>query len=330
MHEWYKATDRNGTFVRVLLLDYSKAFDLINHHILVRKLLDIGLPEHLVRWIAAFLLDREQRVKIGSVTSDVGHPHVGTPQDTLSGPQDFLVQINDLVTPCPVYKYVDDSTIYEICPKNKPSVIQESADIAVQWSRDNDMKINATKTKEMLICFCRDKTHADLIPNIVIDNLQIERVQHAKVLGVTISSDLTWNQHVDNIVSKAARRVYMLYQLKRAGVKTHDLLNIYLSVIRPVVEYACPVWHTSLPQYLSDKIESIQRRVVRIIFPGEQVSEILAANTIPTLHNRHTELCQAYFTKMRDPSHKLHNLVPKPKACPYSLRTQHELRNKAI
>ena len=67
-------------------------------------------------------------------------------------------------------------------------------------------------------------------------------MKYAKLLGVTISSDLTWNKHVENIVAKAGKRVDMLYQLKRAGIGQHDLVTIYISVIRPVLEYACPVW----------------------------------------------------------------------------------------
>ena len=103
------------------------------------------------------------------------------------------------------------------------------------------MHINATKTKEMVICFCRNDNHVASIPRIVIDNNDIARVTQAKVLGVTLSSDLTWNAHVDTIVSKARKRVFTIYQLKRAGIRQRDLLRVYVSVIRPVLEYACPV-----------------------------------------------------------------------------------------
>ena len=95
--------------------------------------------------------------------------------------------------------------------------------------------------------FCRNDNHVASIPRIVIDNNDIERVTQAKVLGVTLSSDLTWNAHVDTIVSKARKRVFTIYQLKRAGISQCDL-RVYVSVIRPVLEYACPVWHTSLCQ----------------------------------------------------------------------------------
>ena len=94
----------------------------------------------------------------------------------------------------------------------------------------------------------------------------ILKESQAKVLGVTISSDLSWNAHVDEIISKARKRVYMICQLKRAGINQNDLIIIYVSVIRPVVEYACPVWHTNLPKYLSDIIEIIQKGVSKLYF----------------------------------------------------------------
>ena len=104
-----------------------------------------------VGWLLSYL--RVQRVRVGSVTYGFTYPDGGVPQGTLSGPKDFLVQINDLTTPCQIYKYVDDSNIYmwmifEIC-KISASILQESANIACQWSRENDMNINANKTQEL-------------------------------------------------------------------------------------------------------------------------------------------------------------------------------------
>ena len=208
VHQWYEATDTRQTCVRILLLDYSKAFDLINHEILMQKLVDIGIPPHIVRWMAAFLLNRRHIVKIGNIT--------------------FLVHINDLTTPCPMYKYVDDSTIFEICDAETVSILQESAEVAMEWSNNNDMKINASKTHELLIDFSKDKVFSAL-PNITMSGVEIQRTKSAKILGVTISDDFSWNIHVDNIVSKASKRVYMLYQLKRSGINQADLLSIYAS-----------------------------------------------------------------------------------------------------
>ena len=108
---WYKAKDKLNYYVRVVML----AFDLINHHLLLDKLQSYGLPAHIFRWMATFLLDRAQRVKIGNEYSHSGHPNGGVPQGTLSEPKCFLVYINDLRATVPLYKYVDDSTLFEIC-----------------------------------------------------------------------------------------------------------------------------------------------------------------------------------------------------------------------
>ena len=110
-------------------------------------------------------------------------------------------------------------------------------------------------------------------PNIIIEGIPVEVVKHAKLLGVILSDDLTWNMHVDSIVKKLLK-VYMLYQLKRAGRQT-DLVNVYVSVVRPVLEYACPVWHTNLPKYLSDNIEMIQKRALKSIFPNKGYDDII-------------------------------------------------------
>ena len=82
--------------------------------------------------------------------------------------------------------------------------------------------------------FCKKwQLSAHHIPNIKIDGIDVEQVDHAKLLGVTISHDLSWNKHVENIVKKAGKRLYMMYQLKRAGISQSDLVTVYLSVVRP-------------------------------------------------------------------------------------------------
>ena len=113
------------------------------------------LYTHIVRWKASFLIDREQTVKIGESVSQPGYPNGGVPQGTLSGPNNILVYIKDLRTLSSIYKYVDDSIIFEIW-NHRPtsvSVLQQSAAIIANWSIDNGMRINTMKTKEMIIDF---------------------------------------------------------------------------------------------------------------------------------------------------------------------------------
>ena len=95
---------------------------------------------------------------------------------------------------------MDDSTIFDVCNNTSVHMIQESADIITDLSMHNDMRINARKTNEMMIRFCRNRYHVASIPRIVLDDNDIERVTQAKVLGVKLSADLSWNALVDTIV----------------------------------------------------------------------------------------------------------------------------------
>ena len=112
-----------------------------------------------------------------------------------------------------------------------------------------------------------------------------------------MSNDLTWNIHVDNIVSKAGKRLYMLYQLKRGGISQRELVQIYIAIIRPVLEYACPVWNTCLLLYLSEAIEMIQKRALRSIYPGMHYNDILMLLKLPRLKERRDGLCKTYFDR---------------------------------
>ena len=89
----------------------------------------------------------------------------------------------------PYLNNVDDSTVFDVCNNTSVPMLQESADVITDWSRRNAMRINARKTTEMIICFCRNDNHVASIPRIVLDDNDIERVTQAKVLGVTLSSN---------------------------------------------------------------------------------------------------------------------------------------------
>ena len=205
--------------------------------------------------------------------------------------------INDLTTPAPMYKYVDDSTIFEICSGNVVATIQQSIDDVVKWTDDNDTRLNCDKCKEMIFDFSRNQGQSSDAQDICINEKTLEKVYHIKMLGVTVSNDLTWNIHVDNIVSKAGKRLYMLYQLKRGGISQRELVQIYIAIIRPVLKYACPVWNTCLPLYLSEAIEMIQKRALRSIYPGMHYNDILLLLKLPRLKERRDGLCKTYFDR---------------------------------
>ena len=108
------------------------------------------------------------------------------------------------------------------------------------------------------------KTAAEFNP-IIINEKAIEVVTSVKLLELSISNDL--NCHINEISRMVSTRLYFLKQLKRAGVASKELVTFYTVCIRPIMEYACPVYHNSLPSYLSDELESLQKRAMRIIHP---------------------------------------------------------------
>ena len=100
-------------------------------------------------------------------------------------------------------------------------------------------------------------------------------MDHVKLLGVTITNNLLWNIHVSEVVKKASKRLYFLRQLKRAYVQKDDLLRFYISCIRSFGYYAAPVFHASLPQFLIDDLERVQKRAISIISPPLPATQTL-------------------------------------------------------
>ena len=126
--------------------------------------------------------------------------------------------------------------------------------------------------------------------------------------------EFKWNDHISNVTSKAAKRLYLLRQLNRAGICASDLVLFYFSTIRSVLEYACQVFHFSLPSYLSEELECIQKSALRIIFPYASYDSALKEAGIPSLYDRRASLSFDLFNDIvHDNNHKLAGLLP-PKA----------------
>ena len=113
----------------------------------------------------------------------------------------------------------------------------------------------------------------------------------------------------------------MLYQLKHAGITQKDLVSLYVSVVRPVLEYACPVWHTNLPKYVPDNLEVI-KRALKFIFPGLGYAEILRRVNLDTLNVRRESICQKYFDKIEVGTHRLNYLLLNKRYTEYNIRQE--------
>ena len=115
VHQWQNALDKSSRLVRVLMLDFSKALDRVDRTIVLEELANLGLPDFIVKWTISFLCKRKKRVRLGQYVNDWRTINTGVPQGIICGPVCILVCINDLYTCCPTLKYVDDSSVWEIC-----------------------------------------------------------------------------------------------------------------------------------------------------------------------------------------------------------------------
>ena len=183
LHNWAGATDDSGNSVRVLLVDYRKAFDLIDHSILINKIRLLPIPNFVINWLISFLCGRKQRVKLArDCVSEWGAVPCGVPQGTKLGPWLSILMINDLkLTDITHWKYIDDTTVSEIIPRNGISQIQSGANELERWNTQNKFQLNVQKCKELLFQFHRNRIPFDKInlstgcPNLV---------RQAKILGV--------------------------------------------------------------------------------------------------------------------------------------------------
>ena len=311
IHKWSEATDGARASVRIVLVDYQKAFDYVDHTIVLSKLKSLEIPDSTVNWIADFLSNRQQRTKLGhDCFSEWGNVPAGVPQGTNLGPWLFILMMNDLKTRClDEVKFVDDLTVYETVTRFGSSDIQHAVSEIEEWSESNLFRLNENKCKELRIDFAKNRNP---FPPIKINGKPLQVVEEVKLLGLTIANNLKWNSHVNNIVAKSSKRIYLLVQLKRAKVAIQDILQFYTVCIRPILEYASTVFHYSLPKYLSDEIERVQKRVLRIVYPNLHYKDALMEAGIESLYARKQTACNKLFNQiLNNPNHKLHNLIPK-------------------
>ena len=218
LHTWFVALEKPKSVIRIVFLDFSKAFDLIDHNILLNDFKSVGVHPALLPWLASYLSDRLQRVTIDGSTSCFKKINAGVPQGGKIGPIAFITKINKLPDLALTDKnsgkeyvsiFMDDTTLSEILNINNPetqpvSNIQANVERISKFSREENMRLNLKKTEEMVIDLRIMKSE---IPVITIDNIPIERIQSHKLLGIWLQSDLKWHTDTFFIIKKARKRL---------------------------------------------------------------------------------------------------------------------------
>ncbi|CAB4037422.1 Hypothetical predicted protein [Paramuricea clavata] len=263
-----------------------------------------------------------QQVNLNGTLSSIATCPAGVPQGSVISPILFNTYIDDLEDALPeqlkvsTNKYADDCTQHQIVSVDSNSNLQQSINEVNNWAVLNKMAINAKKTKDMWISF------TDAIPEpprLRVGNELIERVNAFKLLGVSFQNNLKWNAHVEEITRKANKRLYHLRECRKSQLPAEVGIITYQSKIRPILEYASPVW-AGLPNYLRDEIERVQSRSLRILG--------LEKDYLPPLNERREEATSREVDRfMNDPNHPCRSVLPKLINNQYNLRNIDRNRN---
>ena len=156
------------------------------------------------------------------------------------------------------WKYVDNTTLAENVPRNGESKIQSRVYDVEEWTKMIKLQLNQDKCIEMIVDL---KKVNHKFTTIRINSKELEFVS-AKILAVTVSNTLQWIDLVKYMIKKANKPLYFFVLLRRAKVPPDDILKFYCTCIRPILEYCAPAFHNSLPGYLNNEIERIQKRTL--------------------------------------------------------------------
>jgi hypothetical protein len=246
-------------------MDLTKAFDTINHDILLYKLQYYGIRNNALSLLKSYLTNRKQFVEIDNIKSEFSDLSIGVPQGSILGPLLFTIYVNDIALSSNLFQtisYADDTTLFVsvsiINNETHPSVetLNEELNKYVDWLRLNALSLNISKTHCMMF-----STHNRTIeyPLVKINNTQINYVDTFDFLGITIDKNLRWNCHIEKIASKISKTIGILNHLKKI-LPLEILKMIYNALINSHIHYGLLCWG-----YQINRIIKLQKKAIRTI-----------------------------------------------------------------
>ena len=257
-----------------VFLDLSKAFDTLNHSILLDKLKYYGFFNTPLNWFASYLQNRMQFVDFDGTLSNTVLMTTGVPQGSILGPLPFIIYMNDIREASENFKsilYADDANLLcPLCSFNTSTSLKDIQreqlsenmnklhDNILEWLNTNKLSLNVKKTKFMIFHY-RQRKIDNLIPNLKTNSEQIERVTEFNFLGLTIDEHLDWSPDIQKVSNKISRTLGIMNRLKRF-LPTNILRLIYNSLILPYFQYSILT-----RGFKVGRLEKLQKRAVRII-----------------------------------------------------------------
>lgn len=306
-----------GDFVASIYFDIMKAFDAVQHDLLLRKLEALGIRGKFLEWFGTYLKNRKQRVKINNVLGEIKITTSGVPQGSCLGPLLFIVYVNEVLKLSlngSVFSYADDTAVLY---KEKTSTrlirkMNEDMQVLQKWFSSHSLLPNLNKTKVMPFGFQRimDLTNKVKWHQGSTDcphrcNCSaLEQVVTWKYLGLHLDAHLTWANHLKQLNVKIRKLCYLLYYASKHFSREH-LKRIYTALLEPNFRYGVTLW-SSAGATLVEPIEILQRKAIRTIAGiriGDNSAQWFSKLNVLTVNNLiKLELATFAHRHMDDPS----------------------------
>ena len=253
--------------VILLMIDFSKAFDVLDHPKLLHKLNHYGIHGTALEWFRTYLADRYQYVSISGQNSERSSIQYGVPQGSILGPLLFVIYINDMPNINSLVKfflYADDSNIL-ITADSEAEAYTKLNDLSaslIKWVDTNGLFLNLKKTNYLLFSRSRKIDYQD----VHIRGTKIERKTEARFLGVIIDDKLTWSKHISAVRTKMSRYLGILCKIKYM-IPLNARLQIYHSFIQSHINYCSLVWGFAKRSHI-ESIFTMQKKGIRAVMPG--------------------------------------------------------------
>jgi exonuclease III len=251
-----------GDIPMSIFIDLSKAFDCLNHSILLKKLSHYGFNEQALDLMKNYLNNRKQYVECSGYTSNMMNITTGVPQGSILGPLLFLIYLNDFSKASEHFtmiNFADDTALVSNLRTNANLTSQETEtelNKISDWLKVNKLSINVKKTKAMIFHSSRKTVPS---PSIKLHSENIEFVETFTYLGIVLDRHLSWNEHISSIASKISKTIGVLNKLKHF-LPRHTLKLIYDSLIHSKIKYGILVWGEN-----SSRIMKLQKKAARLI-----------------------------------------------------------------
>ena len=265
-NNWYLNIG-DGLLKSVLFLDLKKAFDTVDHSILLKKLQLYGLDSHTVQWFKSYLSNRFQSTLVNGILSDYLPVSCGVPQGSVLGPLLFLIYINDLqeceLSSSP-FMYADDTslTLSAYDPTTLEENLNKELEEVQKWLKSNKLTLNVKKTKYMIIGSHYRLRHLNDL-NVTVNGQRLTRATNYRYLGIEVDEALGWQPHVDAVCKKVSAGLGAIKRI-RSLVPRQTLLKMYDALVAPYFDYCSEVWGC-MGKGLCDRLQRLQNRAGRII-----------------------------------------------------------------